>query len=260
MEQAIAETSARPPRVVLATALEDLGSMDAGDVLKVHGDLNRPETFVLTREDYLEMSQGTANAWKERLKSWLQPPFQMLFVGYGYGYDDIDLQSVIQNLRFAYGKKLPGPFWLEKNSPLARTKAKAEGLRLVPLHNYDDAVPFLESLKGAINSKKLSAPIFHRVRLIEDIVFDALPKQFEERAKQARELYEDYHYDEAILAYKELLNDVQQCLIAPASTAEQLRIGRQWIARCRMSLGCCYLSIGRAGAGPPSPHQQSITR
>jgi tetratricopeptide (TPR) repeat protein len=245
MEKALAESVGRVPKVALATELEDLSLMTAGDVLKLHGDLDRPETLVLTREDYLEMSQGTANAWKERLKSWLQPPFQMLFVGYGYGYDDIDLQSIVQQLRYAYGKKLPGPFWLERNSPLARTKAKADGLRLIPLPGYDP-IPFIDTLKTSIQNKKQSAPIYHRIRLMEDVVFEALPMQFEERSKRARKLYEDYHYDAAISTYQELLSDIQKCLIEPASTDDQLRIGRQWLARCRMSLGGCYLSIGQA--------------
>lgn len=245
MEQALTESFGRAPKVALATELEDLSLMTAGDVLKLHGDLDRPETLVLTREDYLEMSQGTADAWKERLKSWLQPPFQMLFVGYGYGYDDIDLQAIVQQLRYAYGKKLPGPFWLERNSPLARTKAKADGLRLVPLSGYDP-IPFIDRLKTSIQNKKQSAPIYHRIRLMEDVVFEALPKHFEERYKRARKIYEDYHYDEAISTYQELLNDIQKLLIVPASTDDQLRIGRQWLARCRMSLGGCYLSLGQA--------------
>jgi tetratricopeptide (TPR) repeat protein len=231
LETALAEGTGVRPKVVLLSDVEGIRDFGAGQVLKLHGDIDAPETIVLSSKDYFRVSHLVKRAWKHRLQALLQGAHKLLLVGYGYG--DVDVQQVVDELRGAYGDKLPGPFWLEKEGVRTRSKAKASGLRPIWLPDYSNVVPWLEELSRAIKARKAQAPT-----VIKAVAYaEKVRERFKLDQELAGELFRKEEYEEAERAYRKLLGEAEGLLPADPESGELKRV----IASCRANIGGCLI-------------------
>jgi tetratricopeptide (TPR) repeat protein len=236
LEAAIAERTGTRPRVVLLSNVEGIRDFCAGQVLKLHGDIDAPETIVLSSEDFFRVSHQAAPAWKHRLQGLLQGAHKLLLVGYGYG--DVDVQEVVDELRGAYGDKLPGPFWLQKEDVRTRAKAKACGLRPVWLRDHSDVAPWLEVFARAIEAQKAQAPA-----VLKAIAYaEKVRELFKGEQEQAGRLFEEEKYQAAEDTYRNLLGQVEALVAADPQSDELKRV----IASSQVNIGSCLLCQQRS--------------
>lgn len=240
LEAAIEAQTGRRPKVVLLDDMEGLRDFGAGQVLKLHGDLDAPERIVLRGEDYFDVGHRAPRAWKERLKALLQPPWRVLLVGYGYG--DVDVQEVVSELRGAYEAKLEGPFWLEVGGLRQGAKAKANGLRLIGLGGYGQVVPWLEKLGEAIARRRREAPVMQMALALAGEVLEG----FEEKNKDAARRFEEHDLEGALGIYEEMLGAAERLLGAAGEDEEHRRRLSAWAVRCRLNVGVCQLCLQRS--------------
>jgi hypothetical protein len=233
LEAALEERTGRPPRRVLLTDLEGIRDFRAGEVLKLHGDLDAPASIVLQAEDYYRVGHEAPRAWKERLKALLQPPYRLLLVGYSYG--DADVQEVVDELRGAYGGLVRGPFWLTVKGTVSKVKARALALEMIGLDGYGNVVPWLEALAAAIEAEKRRMPLAVKAAAYADLAREELRA----RSKRAGELFEAQHYEEARVAFQDLLDTAERLARADLEDREL----RRWIARSRLNVAGCALCL-----------------
>jgi hypothetical protein len=233
LEQALEERTGRRPDVVLLSDINGIKDFTKGQVLKLHGDLTAPETLVLAAEDYFHVLHQAAKAWRHKLQQMLQPPFQMLLVGYGYG--DVDLQDVVDELRAAYGKKLEGPFWLETRTIQKNTKAKALGLRPIWLADFSQLVDWLKALTQAINEHKDLSPAMIRAT----VYVDKVQEQFRTAQRQAGKLFEQQEFEKARIEFQRLLTEAEELRHKDPESVELKRL----VASCRLNIGCCLICL-----------------
>ncbi|WP_437663267.1 SIR2 family protein [Sorangium sp. So ce1182] len=239
LEAALAERTGRPPRTLLLSNTGGLQSFAVGDVLKLHGDVGDPKSIVLMREDYYRVGHEAPRAWKERLKAVLQPPYQLVLVGYGYG--DVDVQEVVNELRGAYEGQLLGPFWLERMTLPARTKAQAFHLRPIWLRDHAHGVPWLEALARAIEARRNQAPAVVRAVAYAGQV----RKDFKEKNDRAHKRFVQQDYAEARVLYEQMLVEAEGLLTADPDDPEL----KAWIARSRLNVGACLLRLQEHAKG-----------
>jgi tetratricopeptide (TPR) repeat protein len=233
LEAAIQEETGRPPRRVLVSDVEGVRDFGPGHVLKLHGDVEAPRSIVVETGNVHRAGREAPRAWRERLKALLQPPYQILLVGYPYG--DTDVQAVVDELRAAYEGKLRGPFWLEVESFAASVKADAGALRPIWLKDHDQVVPWLESLAKAIETERARAPVVVKAAAYAGLVHEELRK----KADVAGGHFQAQRYLAAQVAYQEILG-IAERLAAAAPDDEDLR---QWIARSRLNVAGCSVCL-----------------
>lgn len=226
LEQALEERR-RPSRVVLASEVEGIRDLSVGQVLKLHGDLERGG-IVLSVEDYFQVSHKTPGAWKERLKSFLQGNHRLLLVG--YSYSDPDIQDVVDEIRDAYEEKNHQPFWLTTHSLQSKTKARAYGLEPIWLADREQTVPWLQHLVKAIEARKARAPA-----LI--VATEVLQQVFKQEQEQAHKLFEQQQFEEAQAAFQKILQRAEQ--LAEQDDSEFTRLA----AMCRLNVACCLACL-----------------
>jgi hypothetical protein len=235
LERAIAERTGARPRVILPTDAEGLLSFGPGDVLKLHGDVSQPASIVLSHEDYFRLGYMERAAWKKRLEALLQPPRQALLVG--YGYRDFDLRDVVDALRAAYERKLPGPFWLEVETIAARSRATSAGLRPVWLAGYDRVPGWLEDLAEAIRAARAQKPA---VMKLTAYIGHTL-KHLEEAKKSAEDAFRAQDYEAALARYEELARKTEPLALADPEDGEI----RRRLALFRLNAGACKINLGQ---------------
>ncbi len=240
LEQALAAHTGKPPRVVLPDDVEGLQELGPGQLLKLHGDLDRPETIVLKIEDYFRISHGDASAWKHRLDALLQPPHKVLLVG--YSYSDIDIQEVVNALRGAYKAQLAGPFWLTLGDGKNKAKAMASGLRGIWLNNFDHLVPWLKALIQGIHDRKAAAPAAIKAAAYAMAVRGHL----EEEQQHANELFDTGDYEGAREAFLRLRTKAELLVLKdPEDNVLQRLLGV-----CKLNAASCMLCLQEAAALP----------
>jgi tetratricopeptide (TPR) repeat protein len=234
LEQALQQRLGKRPQVVTPDDTQALANLQLHAVLKLHGDIDRPDTIVLTQPDYDRLLHDPPQAWKDRVKAFLQPPYQMLLVGYGYG--DIDLQLAVGALRAAYQGQLPGPFWLEARSRVSEIQAKAHGLRLVDVGaDYSNVLPFLRELARQIEERKQRHPRFVMAKAYAG---EALAG-FEKDHEAARQAFAEQRFAEAHERYAEMLGRAERLSKADPESRELA----SWVARCRLNVAACLLCL-----------------
>ncbi|MBK6847574.1 MAG: SIR2 family protein [Proteobacteria bacterium] len=235
LEQA-AEANGHPLEGVTAADTAKL-ARDQPMVLKLHGCVTRPETIVLTVADYDRLIHRAPAAWRERLRSFLQPPFCLVMVGYGFG--DSNIQGVLAELRVAYEDHLAGPIWIEPSSAGAELKAPSYGLRQLPIEAYADLAPLLQRLGEAIKGSRAKPPA------IVGPLLDVASEHLGELVQQARA-----HFDAGDDAAG------QECLNRALNQAETLARAepedealRCELARARLNRVAAYLLLGQQAEG-----------
>ena len=148
LEAALADQTSAVPTVVRFSDIDGLRRLTAGQVLKLHGDIDHPKTIVLSSEDYLRARNTAARVWKERLRTLVKAPSQFLFLGYGYGESDV--LPILNELRAALGEALRAPFWIDVNGVRQRASAGTAGLRALLFASADGIEPWLRKLGRAI--------------------------------------------------------------------------------------------------------------
>ena len=247
LEQALAEHTGKPPKVVLPDDVEGLRDFGPGQLLKLHGDLDRPETIVLKVEDYFRISHGDVSAWKHRLDALLQPPHRVLLVG--YSYSDIDIQEVVNALRGAYKAQLAGPFWLTLENGKNKAKAKASGLRGIWLSDFDQLVPWLRALIQGIHDRKAAAPAAIKAAAYAT----AVRGYHEEEQQHANELFDKGDYEGARDAYLRLRTKSEQLVLKDPENEELQRL----LGVCQLNAASCLLCLQDAEA---LPAMQAVAR
>lgn len=240
LEVAIDAHTGRKPKVVLLDDLEGLRDFRAGQVLKLHGDVDAPHTIVLRGEDYFRVGHRAPKAWKERLKVLLQPPWRLLLVGYGYG--DVDVQEVVNELRGAYEEKLAGPHWLHLDELHQRAKAKASGLQLVGLKSYEHVVPWLEKLAETIARRQRETPVMQMALALAGHVLEGFSRENQEASKR----FDEQDFEGALAMYQEMLRSAARLLETAGEDQEHRRQLETWIARCRLNVGACFICLQRS--------------
>jgi hypothetical protein len=226
LEQALEERR-RPGRVVLASEVEGIRDLSAGQVLKLHGDLKRGE-IVLSVEDYFQVSHKTPGAWKERLKFFLQGNHRLLLVG--YSYSDPDIQDVVDKIRDAYEEKNHRPFWLTTKNLQIKTRASAYGLEPIWLADYKQTVPWLQQLVKAIEARKARVPALIAAT-------EVLQQVFRQEQEQAHELFEQQQFEEAQAAFQKILQKAER--LAGQDDNEFASLA----TACRLNIACCLLCL-----------------
>ncbi len=175
LEDALEQATGRRPRVVTPEDTKALAEWDAEAVMKLHGDLDRPQTIVLTIKDYQRLSHYEPTAWQERLKSLIQQG-RLLLVG--YSYRDPDIIHVVNELNAAYQGHLPKPYWLERISFPVDTWAEEHSLQTIPgIDEYVQIIPWLDELVRQIEAQKRKAPMV----LLADAYAGAVYRGFEKQ-------------------------------------------------------------------------------
>lgn len=233
LEAALEEQTGVKPKAIILSDLEGIRDFSVGQVLKLHGDLNYPETIVVALEDYLRVTYRGVAAWKQKLKQLLQKPYQVLLVG--YGYSDFDLQDVVSSLKAAYGETLSGPFWLELKTIQSNTKARAFSLRPVWLQSFGQLVPWLRALAQAISDKRSQAPAV----LKASIYFGKVQEGLREGQKRAGSLFQQQRFEQAQGEFQGLIDEASVLL---AKDPENVEL-KQFIASCRVNVGSCLASL-----------------
>ncbi len=234
LERALAKETGRPPRVVLPTDAEGLLSLAPGDVLKLHGSSAEPASIVISHEDYFRLAYLERSAWKKRLEALLQPPRQVLLVG--YGYRDFDLGDVVDGLRAAYDAKLKGPFWLELSALEARARATAKGLQPIWLDRHDQAAPWLDSLADAASLERMREPVGATLTIYTEEVLS----QFEARKQTAEALFRERDYERAFAIYEAIAKEAESLVRLSPNDPKPRRLAALGAANA----GSCLLNLG----------------
>lgn len=239
IEDAIETTIGRRPVVITPWDIAELGQRCRYPqaIFKLHGDLDRPETIVLTEKDYNRLSHETPGAWSERLKAIAQE-YELLLVGYGYG--DQDIGHVLGALRGAYEGRLPNAFWLTDVNLQSRSKASTHGLRPIWVKGYDEIVPWLERLVAAIERKKAEAPQARQIRALLEGVSDLL----ENNLQKAIDLFDGGKYEEAFIELERLENRASDLLAGQPDLVKAPRL-RADQARLLINMAACRLNQQR---------------
>lgn len=230
-ERAWQDRTGQSMRAVLPTDLEALAQFSLGSLCKLHGDIARPESLVLTVQDYNRVGHEVSPAWKKLLESHLQSSGQLLLIGYSYG--DPDIQAVIDELRGAYQGNLPGPFWLTKADRRTRLRARALGLRLISLPDWNAVVPWLDRLHAEIERRmRQELPPVFTTRL------DAYRHDIDERGqhelRQAFIQISDAQFAEAESLLRGMLPQMHRLAQADPGMYPLL-------VRCQLGLAACLL-------------------
>ncbi|HSO00759.1 MAG TPA: SIR2 family protein, partial [Candidatus Nanopelagicales bacterium] len=145
-------------RVLTAGDVDRFDSLGPGGVLKLHGDLERPSTLVLSWRDYLERGDMDRSAWTRNMGALLRPPRRILIVGFGPRQDA--LRHIVDLLRDLLGGQRVEAFWLVDYAERvqARATASATGLRPIGFLAPDDAAPWLHRLADAIVLERVRGP------------------------------------------------------------------------------------------------------
>ena len=231
LEQALEARINQATKVILLSDIEGIRDFSPGQVLKLHGDLDYPDTIVLKTSDYFRVSHRDPQAWRKRLEASLQPPSQVLLVG--YSYSDIDIQDVIDTLRGAYEAKLPGPFWVTREDYDSELKASEYGLRLVGLKDFGQLAPWIRKLAQEIKLRQEQAPALMRVYRTK------LHEHFKEEQGRANKLFEEHRYEDAYQAFLTLASHVTMLAGAAPEDAEL----RKLEAGCRLNIACCLVCL-----------------
>jgi len=231
LEQALEARIGQASKVILLSDIEGIRDFSTGQVLKLHGALDHPDTIVLKTGDYFRVSHRDPKAWRKRLEVCLQPPSQVLLVG--YSYSDIDIQDVVDTLRGAYEAKLPGPFWATREDYDSELKASEYGLRLVGLKDFGQLAPWIRQLAEEIKSRQEQAPALMTVYRTK------LHEHFKEEQGRANKLFEEHRYEEAHQAFLTLASHVSKLASAAPDDAEL----RKLEAGCRLNIACCLVCL-----------------
>ena len=240
LEDAIEQGTGQRPSVITPHDVADLANRELHlqAVFKLHGDLNRPETIVITERDYDRLQHVTPRAWRKRLQAIAQDG-ELLLVGYGYG--DPDIQYELKDLAAAYEGFLPNAFWLSLGNFLNRTRAKTHDLRLIELEDYAEVVPWLERLVEAIEQRLAETPQARQVRTL----VGGVSKFLDSALQGAIELFDQGEYDSAYEKLDELEQEVGRLLVEAQpedAEAEHLRADQ---ARLRLNKAGCRLNQQR---------------
>ncbi|HEV7519206.1 MAG TPA: SIR2 family protein [Thermoanaerobaculia bacterium] len=111
---------------------QDLGLMDSTEksIVKLHGDLGRPESWVLTSEDYdnyFSNHPGIANLLGMDLHS-----RTVLFLG--YSFNDVNLRMILSQVKRVAGRFMKNLFAVQFNpTPLEERELNRRGVRVIGL-------------------------------------------------------------------------------------------------------------------------------
>ena len=235
LEQA-GEANGHPLEGVTAADTAKL-ARDQPMVLKLHGCVTRPETIVLTVAGRDGLRHRSPAAWRDRLKSYLQPPSCLVMVGYGFG--DSNIQGVLAELRAAYEDHLAGPIWIEVRSAGAELRAQTFGLRQLPIEDYDDLAPLLGRLGEAIKSSRARQPA------IVGPLLDVASEHLDECVQQARAHLDAGDYAAAQERLEQAL--VRAEILAGADPEDKAL--RCELARARLNRGAAHLLVGQRVEG-----------
>lgn len=151
-ERACLAQRGAPCQIALPQDLTSLASIGTGWLCKLHGDLLRPGSIVLSVQDFDRLSYEVPPAWKHLFRAYLQASGKLLLVGYGYG--DPDIVAVVDELRGAYQGNLTSAYWLGKVDRTTERRARNKGIRFIGVPDYGSILPWLERLRLAIERRR----------------------------------------------------------------------------------------------------------
>ncbi len=132
-----------PPVVISTPQLASIQEQKGHLVVKLHGDIDHPDTIVLTSDDYLAYFDR-----HQALRAFLEYQFShrtVLFVGFGLKDPNFDLifeearRTLMHRGRPAYAVMVgTNPFEIER--------WKARGIHIIDLPTFDEIPPYLEAL------------------------------------------------------------------------------------------------------------------
>ena len=219
LELALEEAHGTAPTVVVPADVDAIHRISPGDVFKIHGDIRDANSIVLALEDYYRMSYKESPAWKERLKSWLQPPYELLFVG--YSISDSDIQDVLNIIRSAYSDRINGPFWLQRKGKIAlEVKASTLNLRTIWVAEYEHIPAWVRLLAAEIEGTLKQTPQAVQLAAYNQIA-TAL---FQTRVAEAQREFSAQNYEECMRVSQQIAADCESLIAKGESDAGVLHM------------------------------------
>ncbi len=161
LERAFAEARGGLPKVPTHADIGALGPLlfdEAFFVLKAHGEIDRPETLVLTAADYRRIIH--ANPAFDSLFSALLMTKAILFLG--YSLSDPDFRLLLDRQFTAFEGQVPERYAVMAGvGPVERDLLfRGAGIRVLPYPEgqHEELVAFLEALNVALDTKPVPAP------------------------------------------------------------------------------------------------------
>jgi hypothetical protein len=135
----------------LGTLLQPLRNPDAQKpvfLLKAHGDLTKPETWVLTSDDYRKIIMR--NPAYRLLMRTLLTQFSMLFVG--FSLSDPDFQLLLQDVMDAFEGEMPDHFMLTPNLSCVEQEVlyRTYRVRVIPYGDWNKMPQILTEINDVL--------------------------------------------------------------------------------------------------------------
>ena len=160
VEDSLEEVGKRARTKNSSSALTGIGQRGDCTVFKLHGDLNDPETIVLTRDDYRDYVRKFPG-FRDRLRSDLA---ERTFLFLGFSFTDPHLDLILNELRLAFGdggqrehlvimrrEQRDGRSWTKYQYALNRQTLKVEdlltfGIKTYLVDDFEEVPEILEDL------------------------------------------------------------------------------------------------------------------
>lgn len=142
-----------PPVLFSAPQLAQLEERQELSILKMHGDIDHPETIVLTADDY-----RTYFEQRRAVRDYLEHQFSyrtVLFVG--FGLKDPNFELIYEEARRTLlERKRPAYALMVGNNPFESLQWQRRGIHIIDLSSYTELAPYLTELSQRIT--RSSAP------------------------------------------------------------------------------------------------------
>lgn len=206
LERAFRAVKLKSPPVVVGTNPKHLARDLTGCIWKIHGDLKTPDAFVLSQGEFLRMKES--HAWSHRLGALLQPPYAVLFVG--YGVNDPDIKDVMHDLRLAFDNELSLGYWIEPHNPQVQRRARVLKLQLLPVANHASIPGWIDALRARIDIKRRRNA--HVVVAMPACATIELERHYKDKLARARSLLEHADFQGAVALVQAELTSVHALL------------------------------------------------
>lgn len=136
-----------PPVLFSAPQLAQLEERQELSILKMHGDIDHPETIVLTSDDY-----RTYFEQRRAVREYLEHQFSyrtVLFVG--FGLRDPNFEHIYEEARRTLlDRKRPAYALMVGNNPFESSQWQRRGIHIIDLNSYTELAPYLTELSQRI--------------------------------------------------------------------------------------------------------------
>ena len=227
LDRALAKRRPGTGTAIYADDHAGIANLRGGQILKLHGDIENPESIVLTREDYKEVEYGidAAAAWKALEAIVLRD--HVLFVGSSYG--DPDVRNVVDRLQVVFKGRNRKPRWLgRRDDPNIDVMKSALGLAPIVLDSFDDIGPWLRALARKARE--------HDSVSVAPSLVTMANRRADDELGRAQQLLDDGDYVAALNDFQALVVELGSDDFIDSKLRRRHGAARFGVVRCHMNL------------------------